>query len=132
MLESEGYRQRLINESEGDRQSNINKAQGEAESIRLNAQASADSIRLLDASLRSAARSYALEAVRKIVAQLEADRRLINAVRDELLELERLATSVKACTPAIRRWYATLVNSGSIVRWKTLAAAAPRLQVVCL
>ena len=47
MLESEGYRQRLINESEGDRQSAINKAQGEAESVRLNAQASADSIKLL-------------------------------------------------------------------------------------
>ena len=47
MLESEGYRQRLINQSEGDRQSAINSAQGEAEAIRLKATAQAESIRLI-------------------------------------------------------------------------------------
>jgi len=83
-------------------------------------------IRLVE-SLRAAARSYAIEAVRKIAAQLDADRRLIHAVREEVLELERLATPAKTCTPAIRRWYSTLVTSGSIARWRTLATAAPRL-----
>jgi len=47
VLESQGYRQRLINQSEGDRQSAINSAQGEAESIRLKAQAEADMIRVV-------------------------------------------------------------------------------------
>lgn len=47
MLESEGYRQKLINNSEGDRQSGINRAQGEAEAIRLQAQAQADMIRMV-------------------------------------------------------------------------------------
>merc|ERR1719231_325670 len=47
VLESEGYRQRLINQSEGDRQSAINSAQGEAEAIRLRATAEAESIKLL-------------------------------------------------------------------------------------
>merc|ERR1719420_686444 len=41
VLESEGYREKLINQSEGERQGAINQAQGEAESIRLRATASA-------------------------------------------------------------------------------------------
>ena len=62
-------------------------------------------IRLVE-SLHSAARSYALEAVRKIVAQLEADRRLINAVRDGLLELRttgHVRQSLHARDPALVR-----------------------------
>ena len=47
VLESQGYRQKLINQSEGDRQSDINRAQGEAESLRLTAQAEADQIRMV-------------------------------------------------------------------------------------
>merc|ERR1719231_1557798 len=47
VLESQGYREKLINQSEGERQGAINQAQGEAESIRLRATAQADEIRLL-------------------------------------------------------------------------------------
>lgn len=47
VLESTGYRQRLINRSEGDRQSSINLAEGEAQSIRLRAEAEAESIRVM-------------------------------------------------------------------------------------
>merc|ERR1719446_818103 len=47
VLESQGYREKLINQSEGERQGQINMAQGEAESIRLRSTASADEIRLL-------------------------------------------------------------------------------------
>jgi len=47
VLESQGYRERLINQSEGERQGAINQAQGEAESMRLRATAQADQIRLI-------------------------------------------------------------------------------------
>ena len=47
VLESEGYRQRLINQSEGDRESEINRARGMAEATRLRAQAEADQIRFM-------------------------------------------------------------------------------------
>merc|ERR1719271_2199444 len=47
VLESQGYREKLINQSEGERQGAINQAQGEAESIRLRATAKADEIKLL-------------------------------------------------------------------------------------
>merc|ERR1719337_618383 len=47
VLESQGYREKLINQSEGERQGAINQAQGEAESIKLRAKASADEIRLI-------------------------------------------------------------------------------------
>merc|ERR1719421_2707972 len=47
VLESQGYRERLINQSEGERQGAINQAQGQAESMRLKATAEADQIRLI-------------------------------------------------------------------------------------
>lgn len=47
VLESQGYREKLINQSEGERQGAINQAQGEAESIRLRATAQADEIKLI-------------------------------------------------------------------------------------
>lgn len=61
VLESQGYRERLINQSEGERQGAINKAQGEAESIRLRATAEADQIRLL-AEANAASTRLAAEA----------------------------------------------------------------------
>merc|ERR1719378_957311 len=61
VLESEGYREKLINQSEGERQGAINQAQGEAESIRLRATASADEIRLL-AEANAASTRLAAEA----------------------------------------------------------------------
>merc|ERR1719498_897456 len=42
VLESQGYREKMINQSEGKRQGAINQAQGEAESIRLRALAAAE------------------------------------------------------------------------------------------
>ena len=47
VLESQGYREKLINQSEGERQGAINQAQGEAESIRLRATAEAQQIKLM-------------------------------------------------------------------------------------
>merc|ERR1719301_200913 len=47
VLESQGYREKLINQSEGERQGAINQAQGEAESVRLQAAAEAEKITLL-------------------------------------------------------------------------------------
>merc|ERR1719271_1845121 len=47
VLESQGYRQKLINQSEGERQGAINAAQGQAESMRLKATAEADSVRMM-------------------------------------------------------------------------------------
>lgn len=47
VLESQGFREKMINQSEGKRQGAINAAQGEAESIRLRATAQAEEIRLL-------------------------------------------------------------------------------------
>merc|ERR1719504_427135 len=47
VLESQGYREKLINQSEGERQGAINQAQGEAESIRLRAVAEAEQVKLL-------------------------------------------------------------------------------------
>jgi regulator of protease activity HflC (stomatin/prohibitin superfamily) len=69
VLESEGYRQRLINKSEGDRQSAINHAEGEAESMRLKAHAQATLIRTIaeaeaeSTRLNAAANADALRAV---------------------------------------------------------------------
>merc|ERR1719453_336142 len=54
VLESQGYREKLINQSEGERQGAINQAQGEAESMRLKATAEADQIKLMaDATAES-------------------------------------------------------------------------------
>jgi regulator of protease activity HflC (stomatin/prohibitin superfamily) len=47
VLESQGFREKMINQSEGKRQGAINQAQGEAESIRLRATAQAEEIKLL-------------------------------------------------------------------------------------
>merc|ERR1719271_79947 len=75
VLESQGYRERLINQSEGERQQAINNAQGEAESIRLRATASADQIKYLAEanaeSTRLAAQATAdgLRAIASAVAQ---------------------------------------------------------------
>ena len=59
VLESEGYRQKLINSSEGERQSAINEAQGEAEAIRVKAHAQAESIRMLAEANADGLRSIA-------------------------------------------------------------------------
>merc|ERR1719482_650130 len=75
VLESQGYREKLINQSEGERQGAINQAQGEAESIRLRAEAEAQKIKLIaDAnaeSTRLAAQATAdgLKAIADAVAQ---------------------------------------------------------------
>jgi len=75
VLESQGYREKLINQSEGERQGAINQAQGEAESIRLRATAQADEIKLLAEanaqSTRLAAQATAdgLKAIAEAVAQ---------------------------------------------------------------
>lgn len=75
VLESQGYRQKLINNSEGDRQSEINRAQGEAESIRLQAQAQADQIRVLaeaDAERTRLAAQAAADGIRSIASAIES------------------------------------------------------------
>jgi len=75
VLESQGYRQRLINKSEGDRQSVINNAEGEAESIRLRAHAEANLIRTLaeaqaeSTRLAAAANADAIRAVASAVGE---------------------------------------------------------------
>lgn len=75
VLESEGYRQRLINKSEGDRQSAINHAEGEAESMRLKAHAQAAMIRTIaeaeaeSTRLNAAANADALRAVAVAVSE---------------------------------------------------------------
>merc|ERR1719421_610331 len=63
VLESQGYREKLINQSEGERQGAINLAQGEAESVRLQAAAEAERIRLL-AEANAASTRPAAEAER--------------------------------------------------------------------
>merc|ERR1719313_1685849 len=75
VLESQGYRQRLINKSEGDRQSAINNAEGDAESIRLRAAAEAASMVALaeahaeSTRLAAAANADALRAVAAAVGE---------------------------------------------------------------
>jgi len=75
VLESQGYREKLINQSEGERQGAINQAQGEAETIRLRAKAQADEITLLAeanaASTRLAAQATAdgLKAIAAAMAE---------------------------------------------------------------
>merc|ERR1719379_2106779 len=64
VLESQGYREKLINQSEGERQGAINQAQGEAESIRLLAEANAASTRLA-----AQATADGLKAIAAAVAQ---------------------------------------------------------------
>lgn len=72
VLESQGYRQKLINQSEGDRQSDINRAQGDAESLRLRAQAEADQIRMLAEAEAERTRLTALAAADGIRSIAEA------------------------------------------------------------
>ena len=62
VLESQGYREKMINQSEGKRQGAINQAQGEAESIRLRATAQAEEIKLL-AEAQAASTRMAAEAI---------------------------------------------------------------------
>lgn len=75
VLESQGYREKLINQSEGERQGAINQAQGEAESIRLKATAEADQIKLIAEanaeSTRLAAQATA-DGLRAIAAAVDA------------------------------------------------------------
>ena len=61
VLESQGYREKMINQSEGKRQGAINQAQGEAESIRLRATAQAEEIKLV-AEAQAASTRMAAEA----------------------------------------------------------------------
>lgn len=75
VLESQGYRQKLINQSEGNRQSEINHAHAVAESTRLRAQAEADQIRLLAEAEADRTRLTALAAadgIRSIAAAVQA------------------------------------------------------------
>lgn len=75
VLESQGYRERMINKSEGDRQSAINQAEGEAESMRLRAEAEATRIRLLaeanalSTKLRAEATAEALSRIGEVIRQ---------------------------------------------------------------
>merc|ERR1719421_2553959 len=74
VLESQGYREKLINQSEGERQGAINQAQGEAESIRLRATAEADQIKAvaeanaLATRLAAEATAYGLRSIAEAVA----------------------------------------------------------------
>ena len=80
--------------------------------------------------LRSQAQDLALIAVRKIVVQLDHHRALINAVRNEMLDLERLRPSVSTAarsTPAIRRWFATFVSKDGIRNVQRLVSCAKSL-----
>merc|ERR1719421_88963 len=63
VLESQGYREKLINQSEGERQGAINLAQGEAEAIRLRAIAESKRIRAI-AEANAASTRPAAEAER--------------------------------------------------------------------
>merc|ERR1719171_3470004 len=72
VLESQGYRERLINQSEGDRQSAINSSQGEAESIRLKAQAQAESLELIAKAQAESTRMHAAATADGIRAVAEA------------------------------------------------------------
>jgi regulator of protease activity HflC (stomatin/prohibitin superfamily) len=104
VLESQGYREKLINQSEGERQGAINKAQGEAESIRLRATAEADQIRLMAQanaeSTRLAAEATAdgLRAVALAVAapggQEAAVQRLAEKYVGELAEMAKSSSMV--------------------------------------
>jgi len=75
VLESQGYREKLINQSEGERQGAINQAQGEAESIRLRATAQADEIKLIaeanaeSTRLAALATADGLRAIATVVAE---------------------------------------------------------------
>ena len=80
--------------------------------------------------LRSQAQDLALNAVRRIVVQLDHHRALIGAVRNELLDLERLRPSVSSATrptPAIRRWFATFVSKGGLRNVHRLVSCAKSL-----
>lgn len=80
--------------------------------------------------LRSQAQDRALRAVERIVADLDKNRDLVASVRDELLELERLAPSrsnVARCTPAIRRWFSGFVGKGGLRNAHRLVGCAKSL-----
>ena len=72
VLESQGYREKLINQSEGERQGAINQAQGEAESIRLRATAKADEIKLIAQAQAESTRLAALATADGLKAVAEA------------------------------------------------------------
>lgn len=75
VLESQGYRERMINQSEGERQSAINAAEGESESIRLRAVAEAESIRLLAEAHAGSTRMHAeatADGLKAIAAALQS------------------------------------------------------------
>ena len=75
VLESLGYREKLINQSEGKRQSMINEAHGDAESVQLNAAAQANTIKMLAEAnaeatrLAAAATADGLRAIGAAVAE---------------------------------------------------------------
>merc|ERR1719487_977380 len=72
VLESQGYREKLINQSDGERQGAINQAQGEAESIRLRATAKADEIKLIAQAQAESTRLAALATADGLKAVAEA------------------------------------------------------------
>jgi len=100
VLESQGYREKLINQSEGERQGAINQAQGEAESIKLRAKANADEITLLAeanaASTRLAAQATAdgLRAIAAAVAEPGGHDAMVQRLAEKYVgELAEMAKS---------------------------------------
>merc|ERR1719337_850407 len=92
VLESQGYREKLINQSEGERQGAINQAQGEAESIRLRATAEADQIKLIASanaeSTRLAAEATAdgLRAIASAVAEPGGQDAMVQRLAERYVE----------------------------------------------
>merc|ERR1719335_545840 len=98
VLESQGYREKLINQSEGERQGAINQAQGEAESIRLRATAEADQIKLIAQanaeSTRLAAQATAdgLRAIASAVAEPGGQEAMVQRLAEKYVsELAEMA-----------------------------------------
>jgi len=105
VLESQGFREKMINQSEGKRQGAINQAQGEAESIRLRATAQAEEIKLLAeanaASTRMAAEATAdgLRAIASAVAEPGGQDAMVQRLAERYVE--ELAEMAKASNMVI-------------------------------
>merc|ERR1719247_892892 len=98
VLESQGYREKLINQSEGERQGAINAAQGQAESVRLKATAEADQIKAIAeaqaASTRMAAEATAdgLRAIAEAVSEEGGKDAMVQRLADKYVsELAEMA-----------------------------------------
>jgi len=100
VLESQGYREKLINQSEGERQGAINQAQGEAESIRLKATAQADEIKLIaeanaqSTHLAAEATADGLRAIAAAVAEPGGHEAMVQRLAEKYVgELAEMAKS---------------------------------------